>query len=165
MKPNPLATLWESLHEPRQETAMFVAGYTVLALAGLGVLLTAAGPLPTGTWSARVAAGGVLLIGGALGAPTAWRGMWWLERVATVIIGVGAVLRILAIFVFRDSVAEPTAILGIGAWIFIVLMMRVRSLRVSAAPFRFGAGPLLPETQAQLAADRLREAERRHDEL
>lgn len=78
-----------------------------LAAAGSG-LLAAVGAMPTlvtGTIGPilAVGVGTILLIGGALGTVTVLLGMWWLERVALLITGLGWVLLLPATLTFAFS--------------------------------------------------------------
>lgn len=151
--------VWESLHEPRQETVAMVGFYGFMAVSGVSVFLTEQGVLPTGTYSTRLSAAAALVLGGVIGAPTAWRGVWRMERVATVWIGVAAVLRIIAVVTFHDTVAEPTAIFAGAAWVGVIVAMRLRWLRIRVSDYRADAGPIPAHLEAELAMERLRRAE------
>lgn len=89
-----LSRLELMFREPALLSAAQVVGN--LAAAGAG-LLAALGGLPvlvTGTIGPvlAVGVGSVLVVGGVLGAFTVLFGMWWLERVALLVIGLGWVL-------------------------------------------------------------------------
>lgn len=136
-----------------------VGFYGFMAVSGVSVFLTEQGVLPTGTYSTRLSAAAALVLGGVIGAPTAWRGVWRMERVATVWIGVAAVLRIIAVVTFHDTVAEPTAIFAGAAWVGVIVAMRLRWLRIRVSDYRADAGPIPAHLEAELAMERLRRAE------
>ena len=151
----PRRTVWETLHEPRAETWAMVVAYGIATVTGVASLLSTlhAGPLPTGTWSTRIVASVLLVVAGALGVPTAWRGVWRLERIATLWVGIAAVLRIVAIVTFSDSLAEATAIYGTGTWLMILAGMRMRWVRIAPSDYRLGAGPIPTVMEAELEAE------------
>lgn len=82
----PWSTVWGTLHEPRVVTAAQVTAYALLAATG-ALVLTAA------HLDADVALGAVLMIlGGAVGIPSAWRGWWGVEAPAAALTALGLVL-------------------------------------------------------------------------
>ncbi|AYN58778.1 hypothetical protein PBI_POLKA_21 [Arthrobacter phage Polka] len=82
------------LAEPAVITALQILSYLVAAAAGLLVVVGAFPYLFRGVLSPAVAASvGVVLAGGALlGAGACWWGVWWLERVALLLVGLGWLL-------------------------------------------------------------------------
>lgn len=76
-----LARLWETLHEPRAVTALMVGAYVALVMGGVAGLATEQHVGPVVTWVSTITYASAILAGG-LGAPTAWQGIYWLERLA-----------------------------------------------------------------------------------
>lgn len=154
-------TVWMTLAEPRMVTAIHVAVYLILVVTGALAIAADQGQLPIGVWSARMMAAGCFVVGGLLGAPTAWAGAWWLERAATMIVGFGALSRVIAVAGMGDYYSDSHATLAVGAWLVVGAFMWVRYLRVRLSPYRPGAGPLLPQHEASLAVKAATDAERR----
>jgi len=79
--------LWARVNEPRIVSASHALVYLVLLSAGLYALVNPPTTLEgaAGAFSMRLLAG-TLAIGGAIGAPTALAGIWWLERTAVALI-------------------------------------------------------------------------------
>lgn len=77
--------LWDRLHKPPLVSAAATIGYVALAAGGVMSLIhppstiqSEVGPLVTAAWSCFA------LLGGLLGAASAPRGVWWLERVGLI---------------------------------------------------------------------------------
>lgn len=156
-----ISGLWQSLAEPRPVTAIHVGVYIALINLGVATILMDHGALPVGIWSARMISAGAFLLGGLIGAPTAWMGSWWLERAATIIVGFGALSRVIAVVGMGDNYSQSHMLMAATAWTVTAAFCWVRYLRVRLAPFRPGSGPLLPAHEASLAVHRAVEAERR----
>jgi hypothetical protein len=93
---------------------------TNVSAAGAG-LLAAVGGLPTlvtGTIGPvlAVAVGSILLVGGVLGTVTVLAGVWWLERVALLIVGLGWVLLLPA------SLTVAMSGRGFAVWLVVALI-------------------------------------------
>src|SRR5690625_426340 len=75
--------LWRRVNEPRIVSAAHALVYLVLLSVGLYALVNPPNTLEgaMGELAMRLLAG-TLAIGGAIGAPTALAGIWWLERTA-----------------------------------------------------------------------------------
>lgn len=82
------------VREPHVINIAQVAGNLAAAAAGAMAAIGGFPVLVTGTIGPilAVGVGSVLVLGGVLGAVTVLRGMWWLERVALLIMGLGWVL-------------------------------------------------------------------------
>ena len=140
------AALWSSLYEPRSVTALTVAAYALSAIAGMS-LWTAAPAADHPTVVVRVAATLLLVGGGAVGAPSAWRGLWWLERTAALAVCCGIVL--VGILVFAAHCVTPGPV-WLSSWALAMacLYMLTRFLRVRSAPYAPGRGPASSDQQA-----------------
>lgn len=150
--------LWMTMHEPKMVTFGFVVAYAIFAHGGLSVILMHQGQLPLGVYLARMVSAWCFLIGGMIGAPTAWKGIWWAERAAVVAIGFGAFSRFLAIKAMGDYDSEQSSF-AVHVWLAIIAIMLARFAWVKISPYRNGAGPLLPEMAADAARVRLEQAE------
>src|SRR5690625_7767076 len=83
--------LWARVNEPRIVSVSHALVYFVLLSAGLYALVNPPTTLEgaAGAFSMRLLAG-TLAIGGAIGAPTALAGIWWLERTAVALVVLAA---------------------------------------------------------------------------
>lgn len=91
--------------EPAVINAAQVIGNLLAALCG-GMAMAGGFPtIVTGTIGPilAVGVGGVLLVGGLLGAITVLLGMWWLERVALLIVGLGWFLLLPAALTYANQ--------------------------------------------------------------
>lgn len=79
------------LAEPRYITAFQIVSYCAAAAAGALVVFAAFPYLFVGVLSPLMAfaVGVVLAGGGVVGVVSCWRGVWWLERVALLLTGLG----------------------------------------------------------------------------
>lgn len=154
-----MTRLWMTMHEPRVVTLGFVIAYCILAYGGVIVVNVDHGTLPLGVYTARMVAAWSLIVGGLLGAPTAWRGVWWLERIATVILAFAAFSRILAILGMGELYDDGQQAFAITVWAAMIAVMWGRFAWVEVSPFRGGSGPLLPEMDAALSRVRAEQAE------
>ena len=80
------------IREPRRINAAQIVAYTIAAASGFMAVLGVANPtfMAVTIGPALIAVvGGILLVGGVLGAFAVFRGMWWLERIALRIVGTG----------------------------------------------------------------------------
>lgn len=93
------------LREPVMINATQIIGNIAAGVSGLLAAIGAMPTLITGTIGPvlSVGVGTILLIGGALGTVTVFLGMWWLERVALLITGLGWVLLLPATLAFAFS--------------------------------------------------------------
>ncbi|QOP64919.1 hypothetical protein SEA_BRYNNIE_21 [Arthrobacter phage Brynnie] len=84
------------LAEPSMITGLQVLSHFTAAAAGGLVILGAFPYLFRGILPPFMAAGvgAVLAIGGLIGVVSCWRGTWWLERVALMLVGLGWILLI-----------------------------------------------------------------------
>lgn len=155
-----LVSIWSSLHEPREVSIAFFFAYLVLVAGGVGVLLADHGQLPEGVYSARMVSAGCFVVGGALSAPSAWAGFWWVERIGVSIVGFGFLSRIFAVVGMGDYYEEGHLILAVTAWAFGMFVAAARLAWVVLSPYRYGSGPMLPEAEASLSRERVERAER-----
>lgn len=83
----------QRLAEPAVITALQIGSHLATAAAG-GLVMFGAFPYLFRGISPLVAfsVGLVLMVGGLLGVAACWRGVWWLERVALVLVGLGWLL-------------------------------------------------------------------------
>lgn len=107
------------ISEPRAiNTAQFIL-YTIATVTGFAAAIGALNPLFTsstvGPWLI-VTAGSILTIGGVAGAVSIPTGMWWLERIALMILGVSW-LMLLPAATYYATVTTSSAI-----WLVIALL-------------------------------------------
>ena len=134
-----------SMEEPRAVTAVMVTVYGLISFAGTLFLLRV-GSL---SWMVIVA-GAIMLVAGILGAPSAWRGSWWLEGPAALLAVVGMLL------ISIDELLLPTAhvrwpLHGIILSVIIGLFFLGRAFRVWPYSYRPG---VLPKTELEKAEEK-----------
>lgn len=91
--------IWGRLEEPQVVTAVQILTFLVASAAGV---VAVAGGFPYSLTHAigalAFAVGAILLLGGLLGAVSCWKGVWWLERIALLLCGLGWVMFVPALF-------------------------------------------------------------------
>lgn len=133
------------MEEPRSVTAAMVAIYCLISFTGVPFLLR----VSSLSWIVIVASV-VMLVAGLLGAPSAWRGSWWLEGPAALLAVVGMLL------ISIDELLLPTAHVR---WPLHVIILSViiglfflgRALRVWPYSYRPG---VLPKTELEKAEEK-----------
>lgn len=133
------------MEEPRLVTAVMVVVYCLISFAGTLFLLR----VVSLSWIVIVA-GAIMLVSGLLGAPSAWRGSWWLEGPAALLAVVGMLL------ISIDELLLPTAHVR---WPLHVIILSViiglfflgRALRVWPYSYRPG---VLPKTELEKAEEK-----------
>jgi len=161
-------------------TAITVVTYALAVVCG--ILLVCSVMEPVGYWNAHgmfikvlaISQGAVLILGGALGVPSAWRGLWWLERVACFLLGwLGALLLVVGVLDVM-GVIEATPYPLSASWFFGVVcwcaFCATRWQRVREQPYAPGQGPM-PIHAAERHVERIVKAqdariradEKRHD--
>lgn len=133
------------MEEPRSVTSVIVAVYCLISVAGMLFLLRV-GSL---SWIVIVA-GAIMLVAGLLGAPSAWRGSWWLEGPAALLAVVGILL------ISIDEVVVATAhvrwpLHGIILSVIIGLLFLGRAFQVWPYSYRPG---VLPKTELEKAKEK-----------
>lgn len=125
-------TVWESLYEPRAVTALMVCAYMATIVTG-GIVIR--GVPETG---AALTATVLLIAGGTAGSAGAWRGAWWLEGPAAVLVAVGYLaLGVIDLMITRGADHWPGFTVGVCVFAAIVSLGRaVRVWRWSYAPGR-----------------------------
>lgn len=133
------------MEEPRSVTAVMVMVYCLISFAGMLFLLRV-GNL---SWMVIVA-GAIMLVTGLLGAPSAWRGSWWLEGPAALLAVVGMLL------ISIDEVLLPTAHVRWPLHV-IILSVIIGLLFVGRAllvwPYSYRPG-VLPKTELEKAEEK-----------
>lgn len=137
--------IFSTMEEPRSVTGVMVVVYCLISVTGF-VFLLCVGSLP---WVVIVA-GAIMLVSGILGAPSAWRGSWWLEGPAALLAVVGMLL------VSIDELLLPTAhvrwpLHGIILSVIIGLFFLARALQVWPYSYRPG---VLPKTELEKAEEK-----------
>lgn len=140
-----MRNLLNTMKEPRLLTAVTVMVYWLISLTGTLFLLRV-GSL---SWVVIVA-GAIMLVSGLLGAPSAWRGSWWLEGPAALLAVVGILL------ISIDELLMPTAHIrwplhGIILSVIIGLFFLARALWVWPYSYRPG---VLPKTELEKAEEK-----------
>ena len=141
----PLRRVWASLHEPPAVTGVIVAYYGVLAVLGVMGLATEA-PAPPMIRYVSTAAWVACIVSGVVGAPSAWRGVWWLERGAAFAgIVASAMIALLMVRLYRLTVTsehDVTLMLGLAAGLASALaLFTTRYMRVRRTPWQPGKEP------------------------
>lgn len=134
-----------TMEEPRSVTAVTVMVYCLISIAG-GMFLLRMGSLPL----VVITAGAFMLVSGILGAPSAWRGSWWLEGPAALLAVVGMLL------ISIDEFLLPTAhvrwpLHDIILSVIIGLLLLGRALRIWPYSYRPG---VLPKTELEKAKEK-----------
>lgn len=140
-----MKSILSTMEEPRSVTAVMVVVYWLISIAG-GMFLLRVGSL---SWLVIVA-GAIMLVSGLLGAPSAWRGSWWLEGPAALLAVVGMLL------ISIDEVLLPTAHVRwplhvIILSVIIALLFLGRAFRVWPYSYRPG---VLPKTELEKAEEK-----------
>lgn len=140
-----MRNLLNTMEEPRSVTSVMVAVYCLISVTGMLFLLQ------VGSLSCIViVAGAIMLVAGLLGAPSAWRGSWWLEGPAALLAVVGMLL------ISIDELLLPTAhvrwpLHGIILSVIIGLFFLARTFRVWPYSYRPG---VLPKTELEKAKEK-----------
>lgn len=140
-----MKNILSTMEEPRSVTGVMVGIYCLISVTG-GIFLLRVGSLPVTV----IAAGAIMLVSGILGAPSAWRGSWWLEGPAALLAVVGMLL------ISIDELLLPTAHVR---WPLHVIILSViiglfflgRALRVWPYSYRPG---VLPKTELEKAEEK-----------
>lgn len=140
-----MKNIFSTMEEPRSVTAVMVVIYCLISVTGVMFLLRV-GSLP---WVV-IAAGVIMLVSGILGAPSAWRGSWWLEGPAALLAVVGMLL------ISIDELLLPTPhvrwpLHGIILSVIIGLFFLGRALQVWPYSYRPG---VLPKTELEKAEEK-----------
>ena len=140
-----MRNLLNTMEEPRSVTSVMVVVYCLISVTGAKFLLHVASL----SWVVIVA-GAIMLVSGLLGAPSAWRGSWWLEGPAALLAVVGMLL------ISIDEFLLPTAhvrwpLHGIILSVIIGLLLLGRTLRVWPYSYRPG---VLPKTELERAKEK-----------
>ena len=135
----------DTMEEPRSVTAVIVFVYCFISVAGAMFLLRVGGL----SWMVIVA-GAIMLVSGLLGAPSAWRGSWWLEGPAALLAVVGILL------ISIDELLLPTAHVRWPLHVIILsviigLLFLARALQVWPYSYRPG---VLPKTELEKAKEK-----------
>jgi hypothetical protein len=133
------------MKEPRSVTAVTVVVYCLISLTGMQFLLR--------IWNLPcvvIVAGAIMLVSGILGAPSAWRGSWWLEGPAALLAVAGMLL------ISIDELLLPTAhvrwpLHSIISSVIIGLFFLARALWVWPYSYRPG---VLPKTELEKAKEK-----------
>lgn len=140
-----MKNILSTMEEPRPVTSALVVVYCLISVTGVMFLLHV-GSLP---WIVIVAAV-IMLVSGILGAPSAWRGSWWLEGPAALLAVVGMLL------ISIDELLLPTAHVRWPLHVIILsviigLLFLARAFRVWPYSYRPG---VLPKTELEKAEEK-----------
>lgn len=140
-----MRNILDTMEEPRSVTAVTVVVYCLISVTGAMFLLRVVGL----SWMVIVASA-IMLVSGLLGAPSAWRGSWWLEGPAALLAVVGMLL------ISIDELLLPTAhvrwpLHGIILSVIIGLLLLGRALRIWPYSYRPG---VLPKTELEKAEEK-----------
>lgn len=140
-----MKNILSTMEEPRSVTGVMVVVYCLISVTGV-IFLFRIGSLP---WVV-IAAGVIMLVSGILGAPSAWRGSWWLEGPAALLAVVGMLL------ISVEELLLPTAHVRWPLHVIILsviigLLFLGRALRVWPYSYRPG---VLPKTELEKAEEK-----------
>ena len=140
-----MKNILSTMEEPRSVTSVMVVVYCLISVTGMLFLLRV-GSL---SWIVIVA-GAIMLVAGLLGAPSAWRGSWWLEGPAALLAVVGMLL------ISIDELLLPTAHVRWPLHVIILsviigLLFLGRAFRVWPYSYRPG---VLPKTELEKAEEK-----------
>lgn len=140
-----MRNILDTMEEPRLVTAVMVIVYCLISFTGMLFLLR----IVSLSWTV-VVAGAIMLVSGFLGAPSAWRGSWWLEGPAALLAVVGILL------ISIDELLLPTAHVRWPLHVTILsviigLFFLARALRVWPYSYRPG---VLPKTELEKAKEK-----------
>lgn len=140
-----MKNIFSTMEEPRSVTGVMVVIYCLISVTGVMFLLRA-GNLPC----VVIMAGVIMLVSGILGAPSAWRGSWWLEGPAALLAVVGMLL------ISIDELLLPTAHVRWPLHVIILsviigLFFLARAMRVWPYSYRPG---VLPKTELEKAEEK-----------
>lgn len=140
-----MKNILSTMEEPRSVTAVIVVVYCLISITGVKFLLHV-DSLP---WVVIVG-GTVMLVSGILGAPSAWRGSWWLEGPAALLAVVGMLL------ISIDELLLPTAHVRWALHVIILsviigLLLLARAFQVWPYSYRPG---VLPKTELEKAEEK-----------
>lgn len=140
-----MKNILSTMEEPRSVTGVMVTVYCLISVTGVMFLLR------VGSLSLTViVAGAIMLVSGILGAPSAWRGSWWLEGPAALLAVVGMLL------IAIDELLVPTAHVRWPLHVIILsviigLFFLARASRVWPYSYRPG---VLPKTELERAEEK-----------
>lgn len=140
-----IIALWETVHEPRAVTITYMIMYALAATAGATIAANPRHGILTGAppWVVVVIVA-MLIAGGLVGVPVAWRGDRWLERSVVIMVGSAIGLMLLNATMIAPHIAPLSLLLaGVVAAAIVPRWMTVTSL--TYAP---GRGPLTPADEA-----------------
>lgn len=109
--------IWRRLEEPAVLTLAQILTYAVAVAAG-SLLVGLVPPMLSGVIGAEITAsvGGLLAAGGVVGALSCYWGVWWLERIALYLVGLGWVL-------LSPAVIGSSLLSLHGKWLVILLLV------------------------------------------
>lgn len=144
--------IWATLNEPRAVTALMVGIYLLATYSGAVIVLG-------GTDSWLVCAGaGAMTLGGLFAAPAAWRGSWWLEGPAALLVS--------ASYLWVATVEAINTVGGlhwphhtVSTALIVVLFIGTRAARVWPAMYRPGVLPLKEVDKARASMENARAEE------
>lgn len=140
-----MKNILSTMEEPRSVTGVMVVFYCTISVTGVMFLLRV-GSLP---WVV-ITAGAFMLVSGILGAPSAWRGSWWLEGPAALLAVVGMMLiSINELLLPTAHVRWPLHVIILS--VIIGLFFLGRALLVWPYSYRPG---VLPKTELEKAEEK-----------
>ena len=128
--------LWLRVHQPRVISALYCAIYTIMLLGGISALIdpprSIEGAIGT---AAMTTLASLLTLGGALGAPSALVGAWWLERLAVVSVGFSAAIYASIIITLDIQATTGNRDLQLSMVVVVLFMQAVRWQRIKQRPY------------------------------
>lgn len=130
MKPY-MHSLWLRVQEPRALSVVYFLIYTLTIIAGIAILIdpprniqgTIGGGFTT-YWAAT------LLLGGVIGVVTVLPGVWWLERVGSILCGTGLVIYDVALVSIPNTAGSNRVVslcfVALASLAFFARLVRIR---------------------------------------
>lgn len=154
--------IWGTIREPRALTAAFMSAYALAVIAGF--IIVTDGVNAIATW-VSVLCGGLLIVGGTLGIPSAWLGAWHVERGAAIAVTFGHLTGIIVTVEAHRNIGLVFFVLTPVLFMTGALMGIVRYIFAISNPYAPGKGPVLPENAVILEDElRLQDSKRRATE-
>lgn len=140
-----ILALWETVHEPRVVTIVYMVLYAVAVLVGAAIIVDARHGILSGapSWVVAVIVG-LLMTGGGVGVPAAWRGDRWLEMPVVLAVGAAVTLLLLNATMLAPQILPLTVLLAA----LTTAAMVPRWMTVTSLTYAPGRGPLSPSDQA-----------------
>lgn len=132
---------WLRVHQPRVISALYCAIYLALTYAGISAFISPPRSVEGVIGQVAITILALLLVlGGSLGAPSALRGVWWLERVAVVAVAFSAFIYGSIVLALEIQASTGNRQLQLMFILVTLLMQAVRWQSIRKRPYDPGHG-------------------------